>query len=100
PSALMSTLFPYTTLFRSLRGPHLMLADSARDDRFTLRDAIHRLDYVLRLHQLARAVVVQTVRSLQLLNLGVPLVKGCTEAGAARSEEHTSELQSRRDLVC
>src|SRR5690349_23490375 len=51
-----STLFPYTTLFRSLRCPPLP----------------HHV----------RAVVV-TVATQRL-----------------RSEEHTSELQSRRDLVC
>src|SRR5690349_22906760 len=58
-----STLFPYTTLFRS---PHLArtqheLCVSARDDDRVGRPA--------------------------------ELVTG-------RSEEHTSELQSRRDLVC
>src|SRR5438874_2878784 len=30
----------------------------------------------------------------------VPLIAGVSELTTARSEEHTSELQSRRDLVC
>src|SRR5438874_6518592 len=62
-----STLFPYTTLFRSQRGKeitrHILTVDRVilpahGDDR--------------------RAAAV----------------------GVGRSEEHTSELQSRRDLVC
>src|SRR6266496_4311470 len=53
-----STLFPYTTLFRSARGRQLEPG-------------------VLR---------------------GQPLDRGRARRG--RSEEHTSELQSRRDLVC
>src|SRR5690349_22445389 len=59
-----STLFPYTTLFRSL---HLFGRE--------------RLDLRLALEH----VVVRTVVS---------------DDAADRSEEHTSELQSRRDLVC
>src|SRR5438874_3341817 len=54
-----STLFPYTTLFRSQR----------------------RLDA-------ARHARVQAAGGAGL------------RAGGPRSEEHTSELQSRRDLVC
>src|SRR5438874_4819647 len=70
-----SPLFPYTTLFRSLllNSPlQLNLARRARLARdFDVREEDERLDA-------ARAGVVL----------------------AARSEEHTSELQSRRDLVC
>src|SRR5438067_5820205 len=60
-----STLFPYTTLFRS---------GLFAQDR---RNALVR-------GELARAMA----RPVELLGLG------------ARSEEHTSELQSRFDLVC
>src|SRR3712207_6960143 len=67
-----STLFPYTTLFRSARrwGTPLYLYDLARlrADAATLRDAFP--DPWLRLYSLKR------------------------------SEEHTSELQSRQYLVC
>src|SRR5690349_22783058 len=55
-----STLFPYTTLFRSL--PHVRVVDPAA----------------------ARDVVVGEGDRVE----------------RQRSEEHTSELQSRRDLVC
>src|SRR6185312_15124882 len=51
-----STLFPYTTLFRS--------------------------------------------RDLRSAEGAFRQAQGCTRRGPARSEEHTSELQSRSDLVC
>src|SRR5437899_7434412 len=70
-----STLFPYTTLFRSRRlGAELALAPRSRGrgrDRF-LRQAGDRV-------------------------LGVQPARGWL---ADRSEEHTSELQSLRHLVC
>src|SRR5437870_8981121 len=69
-----STLFPYTTLFRSIRSvTHLPIV--RRDDGYaSLRsDEIHPAGKV-----------------------------GCRTASrfAPRSEEHTSELQSRGHLVC
>src|SRR3712207_7100734 len=72
-----STLFPYTTLFRSelsIAGlPELSMRDS--EGAFTV--SIFGND--------APAIRAQTPFRLQLL---------------ARSEEHTSELQSRQYLVC
>src|SRR3712207_7488697 len=80
-----STLFPYTTLFRSLRGraergrpllpPRQPLPAPARP----------RLGRQRRAH-------LRALPRLRLLAAGA--------AGAARSEEHTSELQSRQYLVC
>src|SRR5690349_21930100 len=68
-----STLFPYTTLFRS-RHPRAIVHLSVRRRGRTLRRprAVLAADLALR-------------------------VRG---ARGPRSEEHTSELQSRRDLVC
>src|SRR3712207_8972532 len=73
-----STLFPYTTLFRSrdeqppVDGGHVDLAD------FRARGVPNRHPRdEAELHRLAR-----------------------DREGAARSEEHTSELQSRQYLVC
>src|SRR5204863_8941594 len=60
-----STLFPYTTLFRS---------------EFEVRDRVDQLMVVL-------------LRLLEQLRRDLDNVE-------LRSEEHTSELQSRRDLVC
>src|SRR5436853_2029769 len=66
-----STLFPYTTLFRSgLRRPQNAFFIGARNiDRVAAEDA---LDIALEWYEMTKA----------------------------RSEEHTSELQSLRHLVC
>src|SRR3712207_8771332 len=71
-----STLFPYTTLFRSQRGPEPRLGEEpgrplARGARRGLRPRVRRHAHV---HPGLHADV--------------------------RSEEHTSELQSRQYLVC
>src|SRR2546421_2231778 len=63
-----STLFPYTTLFRSRRSARPTVARAARSRR-ARRDT--------------------------------PFAAPARRRGSApRSEEHTSELQSRSDLVC
>src|SRR3712207_8233129 len=80
-----STLFPYTTLFRSAapkgdtasieqegpmpRGGKRELIDTGTDKRYVRRDAQGRF-------------------------------KESDDVGRSRSEEHTSELQSRQYLVC
>src|SRR2546427_9596961 len=70
-----STLFPYTTLFRSL-------------ERRLLPHALH-----------ARHVVRAVAHQRQVVHH--PL-RGHAQAlaGVRRSEEHTSELQSQSNLVC
>src|SRR2546422_8058302 len=77
-----STLFPYTTLFRSFR------VDRANFGRHFFIHLGASLD--LALLQLVAAVGVQ---DLVHAAAGQPFV-------FARSEEHTSELQSRLHLVC
>src|SRR5438094_2570709 len=78
-----STLFPYTTLFRSIR----LLADLAhvgsRLAELYVRVLQSADDVHLRLHDRVRRL--QTATHLKSSN---------------RSEEHTSELQSPYDLVC
>src|SRR5690349_24024609 len=71
-----STLFPYTTLFRSMLGEEL--------DRFFRADfAQENIPPADR-----RAVGLQADGTAD------------RNRHLARSEEHTSELQSRRELVC
>src|SRR5687768_17755900 len=70
-----STLFPYTTLFRS---PAIGTDDNAAMDA------------------LAGKVIVVVGGTT---GLGLSGARACAAAGA-RSEEHTSELQSRLHLVC
>src|SRR2546428_13907088 len=70
-----STLFPYTTLFRSLRV-RLSFAD------------------VIALHLPVREISVRLIRKKEERSHIVHWNSN------GRSEEHTSELQSRSDLVC
>src|SRR5205823_14890697 len=73
----ISTLFPYTTLFRSLFEQW-----RERRLRVVLRDG--------------RELAVQVTRQLLQHELGAELRQAYRE----RSEEHTSELQSLAYLVC
>src|SRR3712207_8217841 len=74
-----STLFPYTSLFRSRFNPMKLLTDSRSVIGF---DTIELWEKKGSLGELIR-----------------PLEPFVAE-GRARSEEHTSELQSRQYLVC
>src|SRR2546427_6026719 len=75
-----STLFPYTTLFRSvllqLRQPFELLAEVTDD-----------------LAQRGKRVQAPRIATIETL-LGVQ------QSRRKRSEEHTSELQSQSNLVC
>src|SRR2546430_8909685 len=68
-----STLFPYTTLFRSARV----------------------LNSTLEFDQVLRLVMEQVIRFVNAESGFLALVDPVT-----RSEEHTSELQSQSNLVC
>src|SRR3989442_9165261 len=67
-----STLFPYTTLFRSLLGSHVAIVSS---------------------HAMVTPAICHRTRHGRS---GAKLSGRCDH----RSEEHTSELQSRPHLVC
>src|SRR3712207_7829796 len=85
-----STLFPYTTLFRS------GLAEEDAEDQL-LAAALDRLDLDLVVEIEGRPSRRQLSRQLRRRQRGgqVALARG-----QRRSEEHTSELQSRQYLVC
>src|SRR3712207_7496193 len=74
-----STLFPYTTLFRSLNKKLSALKNS----KMILCGVGPKLMELLRITRLDRILTVK------------PSLKE-----AVRSEEHTSELQSRQYIVC
>src|SRR5438046_4551327 len=80
PLAPTSTLFPYTTLFRSHIG---------------------RREPVLREHRagIREARVSQRVLRIERQRL-IEALERLLEPEPARSEEHTSELQSLTNLVC
>src|SRR5256885_6686674 len=79
-----STLFPYTTLFRSVNAPAVLLLHGFPTSSFMFRELIPRLanDY---------RVIAPDFPGF-----------GFTEVPPEqnRSEEHTSELQSPCNLVC
>src|SRR2546430_5346970 len=85
-----STLFPYTTLFRSLRN--------------RIRLLTHLIN--ARLHLLHRSLSTALPHGLRLVVRISHLVVSRGEPVAilrvrfVRSEEHTSELQSQSNLVC
>src|SRR3712207_7553839 len=85
-----STLFPYTTLFRS-NGKRLTLGEpKTRKSRRTVRLTLRGAD-ALKRHRVRQAEEKLKAGSLYE-DLGLVF--------AGRSEEHTSELQSRQYLVC
>src|SRR3712207_7310834 len=81
-----STLFPYTTLFRSPRA-HVQQGFWWHRRRARRPACLHAL------RELVRALPDVLVRH-------GPVDGGGRREGARRSEEHTSELQSRQYLVC
>src|SRR3712207_7697446 len=85
-----STLFPYTTLFRSRAGQRPgddELADLLRRWHKPVLVAANKID---------SAKDLPLAHDFHALGLGDPIAV----SAAQRSEEHTSELQSRQYLVC
>src|SRR2546428_4723422 len=82
-----STLFPYTTLFRSERTPHQTNATAVEE---TVCLEVSRGDI---------ATLLQRKPHAGMDMLAVQQRRDVSPADF-RSEEHTSELQSRSDLVC
>src|SRR5699024_12866592 len=79
-----STLFPYTTLFRSTGVPY---SAGVRESQWNPRS--------LRWNVIVPWVLI-AVAVLTVITGRLP----CEDLVGLRSEEHTSELQSRFDLVC
>src|SRR5437773_7912543 len=87
PPPPRSTLFPYTTLFRSLDLAKELIVLIQMLDRFETQYYVDRraIDRHLLGTPNPEGNVALTVIAVRMLN---------------RSEEHTSELQSHHDLVC
>src|SRR5690606_39598515 len=95
PPPPRSTLFPYTTLFRSEIGVHI--ADVSHyvrpgtrldDEAYSRATSIYLVDRVVPM-------------LLEVLSNGVCSLRPNEDKYTfSRSEEHTSELQSRENLVC
>src|SRR5206468_12574637 len=95
-----STLFPYTTLFRSdVAGYVAELKEHAVDHGFHVHDERHFVEtYSLR--QAWEVDLHPEEGCGGPLDLHLSLEVDPRVLLAFRSEEHTSELQSRSDLVC
>src|SRR2546421_7968746 len=81
-----STLFPYTTLFRSAKT----------GDTLTAGKQAHKPIVQVTTYPPVLAIAIAAKERKDDVKLGQALNKLIDE----RSEEHTSELQSRSDLVC
>src|SRR5699024_12645252 len=94
PHPPRSTLFPYTTLFRS---PVLM-------GNYAAEEASWRRHVITAGTPLSKPTPLFAKLDPELAHTGpewAPIqFETPSETGQARSEEHTSELQSRFDLVC
>src|SRR3712207_7594390 len=80
-----STLFPYTTLFRSFLAKLAGVTDPEAKRKIIGNEFIRIFEEVARDHGEARFLVQGTLYP---------------DVVESRSEEHTSELQSRQYLVC
>src|SRR5690606_41219411 len=85
-----STLFPYTTLFRSQNVEFLMLNSFIQDDMARISKEAETFSITFPIlkdedQTVAKSLGVERTAEVFIIN---------------RSEEHTSELQSRENLVC
>src|SRR3989454_3267044 len=87
-----STLFPYTTLFRSAYDPYISesVAEEAGVELVPLDELVSRSDFVS-LHAALSPATENLINAASIAKM---------KRGARRSEEHTSELQSPCNLVC
>src|SRR3712207_7280368 len=91
----ISPLFPYTPLFRS---PDVVVAGAAPFETFLAKPlAQPRLNALL---LAVFAVAAVTLTAVGLFGVLAAMVRQRAREFGVRSEEHTSELQSRQYLVC
>src|SRR5205814_10238369 len=90
----LPTLFPYTTLFRSISAPN-SLKRLAHPARFELTTSAFGGQRSIQLSYGCQRKVSTSERER-----GIQVDECRRNCVADRSEEHTSELQSLRHLVC
>src|SRR2546430_16604523 len=93
-----STLFPYTTLFRSKHGHQVFLLVSTDEVYGEVREGRSTEDVAFRPRSpySASKAGAEHIAWAYAESFGLPLLV----TRGSRSEEHTSELQSQSNLVC
>src|SRR2546430_12318756 len=86
-----STLFPYTTLFRSILSNH----NSVRISKVCLC-----ISFLIAISQVCFASAHEKDLAVGIAGHAFDHLGGIGDQADARSEEHTSELQSQSNLVC
>src|SRR5207244_12331921 len=90
-----STRFPYTTLFRSLREERTM-----RDVALFYPGILEWPSHARRVPDIETALKITGARAIVFEGGLETALTGAPAPSPARSEEHTSELQSPDHLVC
>src|SRR5690242_21423864 len=89
-----STLFPYTTLFRSLNDNDMSIAPPVGAMSAYLSRLLSGRTYQ-KLRDVGKQLTARLPKRLDEF-----ITRGVEHARGFRSEEHTSELQSHVNLVC
>src|SRR2546430_11212954 len=92
-----STLFPYTTLFRSFLAEFDKIRKGDISEEETLKGAKSIRQANIDQFGTLRGIV-EAMGAMQFL--GYPVEQVGKDLTELRSEEHTSELQSQSNLVC
>src|SRR5207302_11314761 len=92
-----STLFPYTTLFRSQYSP----SPGNVTVKVTIRRGADTIEIATITEPVGKSRDFGTLQAFERTEVLAFIVAAIAAMGTGmRSEEHTSELQSRENLVC
>src|SRR3712207_9544779 len=95
-----STLFPYTTLFRSVQLATMQELARYWQTDYDWRKCEEKLNALPNFITEIDGVDIHFIHVRSQHENALPLIMTHGWPGSVRSEEHTSELQSRQYLVC
>src|SRR5699024_12372998 len=99
PTTLRSTLFPYTTLFRS-QGSCMSIREQVKNSSSQLMLLYYQVSLLQIIVYSCYLTLENGIILKQEKALSAETSMDNLMLHFSRSEEHTSELQSRFDLVC